>query len=59
MFKIILFAVAFYIIYKIVRLIGRLVAVSSQLNKMQNSQVNKNKTYSKEDIEEAEYEEIK
>jgi hypothetical protein len=60
MLKIIFYMVVFYVIFKIIMIIGRLFTFGSQVNKTKNAgNGNKKKVYSKEDIEEAEYEEIK
>jgi hypothetical protein len=60
LFKMIFYLVVLYIVFKIIRIIGRLFTISSQMQKMNNAgNGNKKKVYSKEDIEEADYEEIK
>jgi hypothetical protein len=59
MFRIISFLVLFYIGYKIFLTIKKFLDISSHINKM-DEEINKKKSkYSSNDIEEADYEEIK
>jgi uncharacterized membrane protein len=59
MFRIISLLILFYVGYRIFLLIKRFFAISSQMDKIEE-EINKKKTnYSTNDIEEADYEEIK
>ena len=59
-FRMIFYTILFYIAFKIVRVIGNFFSTGSQINKTPDTgNGNKKKVYSKDEIEEAEYEEIK
>ena len=59
MIRIITLLILFYIGYKIFSLVKKFFTISSQMDKIEDEIKKKNTSYSNNDIEEADYEEIK
>jgi hypothetical protein len=60
LFRVIFYSILFFILIRIINIIGRLISGSSRQSNINNAgNGQKKKTYSKDEIEEADYEEIK
>lgn len=59
LFRIIFYSVLFYFIFRIIKFIIKIFSIANQMDKKKVNVNSFEKKYSKDEIEEAEYEEIK